>query len=532
MKSLALIALVVLSLWLSPSARAQDDLNSSGSSVAVPVHPCGGSDSGPVTGTALSDHDPRYGVEQFPRRCGALDWGLALSGGGIRSAAFSLGAMKALYDLGIMHDIDVISSVSGGGYASYWLYGTYAQDRGLKFGQAAFAGDNFERNIYQVKSRFIEPGTMAKIILDRKQGFGFYQSAIEASFGNCTVKNVKLGVINDDIAKGKAPVFVINSTAKLGRRDQSKELAFKRSNKVFELTPFYAGNPALGFRHWGNFEPRLGECFATSAFPLARERKTSSGELEAIHTETVPGVKLTLSDGGHSENLGALALIQRGIKNVIIVDAEADPAYRFGAYVKLKHILADQMIDLCIPSIERYIKLKSDPPCQEIGPLNGTEKRKRSKAFPNGVSIGTAIPPGEHAELRATKIYYIKMTDPEAALPELFERPVANSADATNRMVQKSSDDVLRYNHTLNHPRITENFHIWTVTHAFNLAGRGCRVLTFPFNTNKTKDICALLSYTFPQTTTMDQNWFRDQFNAFVGLGFLETLKLREYPTS
>ena len=54
-----------------------------------------------------------------------MDWGLALSGGGLRSAAFSIGAMKALYDLGLLDDIDVISSVSGGGYASFWLYSRY-----------------------------------------------------------------------------------------------------------------------------------------------------------------------------------------------------------------------------------------------------------------------------------------------------------------------------------------------------------------------------------------------------------------------
>lgn len=46
---------------------------------------------------------------------------VSLSGGGIRSAAFSLGALHALHDLGILRRVDVISAVSGGTYALSWL---------------------------------------------------------------------------------------------------------------------------------------------------------------------------------------------------------------------------------------------------------------------------------------------------------------------------------------------------------------------------------------------------------------------------
>src|SRR5688500_17034163 len=74
----------------------------------------------------------------FPARKGEVDWGLALSGGGLRSAAFSSGAMKALYDLNILDDVDVISSVSGGGYASYWLYSRYDGEDETRFGDGAF----------------------------------------------------------------------------------------------------------------------------------------------------------------------------------------------------------------------------------------------------------------------------------------------------------------------------------------------------------------------------------------------------------
>ncbi|PTM39146.1 patatin-like phospholipase family protein [Bosea sp. 124] len=42
--------------------------------------------------------------------------GLAISGGGIRSAAFSLGALQALHQDGVLAEIDYLSTVSGGGY--------------------------------------------------------------------------------------------------------------------------------------------------------------------------------------------------------------------------------------------------------------------------------------------------------------------------------------------------------------------------------------------------------------------------------
>lgn len=42
--------------------------------------------------------------------------GLAISGGGIRSAAFALGAVQELVQRGVMRDFDFLSTVSGGGY--------------------------------------------------------------------------------------------------------------------------------------------------------------------------------------------------------------------------------------------------------------------------------------------------------------------------------------------------------------------------------------------------------------------------------
>src|SRR4030095_15080442 len=51
--------------------------------------------------------------------------GLALSGGGIRSATFSLGVLQAMHDLGALRTVDYLSPAPGGGFsasgASAWL---------------------------------------------------------------------------------------------------------------------------------------------------------------------------------------------------------------------------------------------------------------------------------------------------------------------------------------------------------------------------------------------------------------------------
>ncbi len=47
--------------------------------------------------------------------------GLAISGGGIRSAAFALGAVQELVNRGVMRDFDYLSTVSGGGYTGAFL---------------------------------------------------------------------------------------------------------------------------------------------------------------------------------------------------------------------------------------------------------------------------------------------------------------------------------------------------------------------------------------------------------------------------
>jgi Patatin-like phospholipase len=67
--------------------------------------------------------------------------GLALSGGGIRSAAFSLGVLQAFNERGVIDRLDYLSTVSGGGYMGASLTATMTATGGqFVFGQGQTAG--------------------------------------------------------------------------------------------------------------------------------------------------------------------------------------------------------------------------------------------------------------------------------------------------------------------------------------------------------------------------------------------------------
>ncbi len=48
--------------------------------------------------------------------------GVALSGGGSKASSFAMGVLAGLHDTGVLQEVDVISSVSGGGYAAYFYF--------------------------------------------------------------------------------------------------------------------------------------------------------------------------------------------------------------------------------------------------------------------------------------------------------------------------------------------------------------------------------------------------------------------------
>lgn len=84
----------------------------------------------------LGGKDPPDPKRSRPRPVPCTSTGLALSGGGIRSAAFCLGALQGLNNHGAIESIDYLSTVSGGGYIGSCLSASMSVNKGaFPFGQ-------------------------------------------------------------------------------------------------------------------------------------------------------------------------------------------------------------------------------------------------------------------------------------------------------------------------------------------------------------------------------------------------------------
>jgi hypothetical protein len=81
----------------------------------------------PIPSKAVHDHERRVRLGKQPDDPLV---GLALSGGGIRSATFGLGVLQALKRLGLFESLDYVSTVSGGGYIGGWLQAALANKVG------------------------------------------------------------------------------------------------------------------------------------------------------------------------------------------------------------------------------------------------------------------------------------------------------------------------------------------------------------------------------------------------------------------
>lgn len=87
-------------------------------------------DSSPVTQINAAEKgaiDSRRKIYRIDTAEGTDAIGLALSGGGIRSATFCLGVVQVLAERGLMKDVDYLSTVSGGGFTGTFLTGLVGQ---------------------------------------------------------------------------------------------------------------------------------------------------------------------------------------------------------------------------------------------------------------------------------------------------------------------------------------------------------------------------------------------------------------------
>lgn len=89
-------------------------------------------------------------------------YGLALSGGGIRSASFALGVIQALENKGALKKIDYLSTVSGGGYTgsalTWFLHKAKDFPFGKKYRGARTSNENDILNFIRQHGNYLDPG--------------------------------------------------------------------------------------------------------------------------------------------------------------------------------------------------------------------------------------------------------------------------------------------------------------------------------------------------------------------------------------
>lgn len=329
---------------------------------------------------------------------------IAFSGGGIRSAAFSIGVMKGLHALKgeggtpFLNQVDILSATSGGGYALSWYYmnqaGESAMSKDDLFGPDAqnYLADHAD---FMTVRRFLQAGLSNALLIPwnlfANDLFGWhlntsfvatstYEGAIRETFHSD--KEGTLAQLREVTRERQLPFFVLTTT---GRIDEDRfHFDSQLSKTVFEFTPARFGSDAFGYSSFGEEPPltvsEIAEVSgaAIDSFEMFtgarqkvvgsvlnsdtgryisnyREKRSLLKKLgyyasffpfylyQRAYLHDAYGERMYLSDGGHSDNLAAFPLIRRLCQTIVIVDAEYDPHYMFEAYFKLKHAVEREM---------------------------------------------------------------------------------------------------------------------------------------------------------------------------------------------
>jgi len=427
------------------------------------------------------------------------EWAIALSGGGLRSSLFMIGALKALDEHDLVSSAPAISSVSGGSYANYWLYSHYASSNpGDKpFGYYSFSEDRFSGRVCDIatKGNFVTIPQIARNWLIRNS-IGIYQNAIVRTYGSGDpIENgLQLSSFAEASAAGEIPVPYINATISQPREIQGNDV-------ILTFSPDGVSNANLGEGTWGEI--------SENDFPMYRMIAISGASVGALKqwmpnpfTQSTED-SLRVWDGGRSENLGAFTLIAGGRPKVLIIDAEHDPNYTFGAYDILKSRLATAGIALSIDAIEEA----------------------KGERLETSFFVGQAS-----GEVGTTEVVYIKMGLPGSLDGVFAEQAGPDSSGANDQArfmeaLENSDRDSDRWDcGSLDYApaNLSDWFAYNTASYAEYLNGSDGTAEMF----NSTG--FDFLRLDFPHYSTADQSFYVDQSLAYIGLGYLQMSEFLE----
>ncbi len=268
--------------------------------------------------------------------------GLALSGGGYRSAIFNYGILKGLTAIGVIPKIDYLSVVSGGS----WIGTSFATSNSLEhfFDDLPEKPNMIEEGFESFLANPIHTGQ--ELFLARKNA-----NYVSNTYGRLLARTFLREhgpdgrwrpLADPTMIKDKdRPFLIINGT--VGFRPREK---FRVDQECFEMTRLYCGSRTLGYMPSKDLRAtdkliRVRDAIAMSGAAVAAHLPGLGSEVIGVglsrevlnytldHVPTKNRVtdadEFDVADGGHYNNLGVETLVNRGCGYLIIVDAEHDP---------------------------------------------------------------------------------------------------------------------------------------------------------------------------------------------------------------
>jgi NTE family protein len=223
--------------------------------------------------------------------------GLAISGGGYRAMLFHLGAFLRLYELGLLHRLDRISSVSGGSITAAKI--------ALEWPRLQTRDDFFEHVVTPIRrlagTTIDIPCILAGILLPGSIASYIALAYRRYLFGDATLQDLP-----------KAPEFLLNATNVETGTLWRFTRAFMADYQVGEIR-----SPKLDL---------ASAVAASSAFPPFLSPyvlPVKEGDFSRIHCQDRRLLTdISLTDGGAYDNLG-LETVWKRYANVLVSDAGA-----------------------------------------------------------------------------------------------------------------------------------------------------------------------------------------------------------------
>ncbi len=267
--------------------------------------------------------------------------GLALSGGGYRSAIFNYGVLKGLARIGVIPKLDYLSVVSGGS----WV--------GMAFATTAYLEDYFFDTPPE-KPNLLEEGfesflanpvrTAQELALARKNAnyvSNVYGRLLARTFLREHGQDARFRQLSDRrmIKDGDRPFLIVNGTVNYRPRER-----FSVEQECFEMTRLYCGSRNIGYVSTKDLKAtdkliRVRDAIAISGAAVAAHlpglgdetlgvglsREVENYSLAHVDQPVTEAGDLDVADGGFYNNLGIESLVNRGCGYLIVVDAEHDP---------------------------------------------------------------------------------------------------------------------------------------------------------------------------------------------------------------